>query len=139
VITHVLDTSAVLAHYFNEPGAEEVDRLWQDHRNEIGLCALSVTELQGRLRVLVTDAAEVERAMKLYTEEITTMLAVDYAVARRAADLRQAATLRVPLVDAVIAAAAGLASAVLVHRDPHYAALAAVPDAPRQLVLPDRI
>lgn len=138
MITHVFDTSAVLAHYFNEPGAEEVDRIWQDHRNEIGLCALSVTELRGRLGALVSDAIEVERAMRLYTEEITTVVAVDRTVARRAAVLRQTAGLPLPLIDAVIAATAGLASAILVHRDPHYAALAASADAPQQLVLPDR-
>ncbi|HEY0966480.1 MAG TPA: PIN domain-containing protein [Opitutaceae bacterium] len=139
MITHVFDTSAVLAHYFNEPGADEVERIWQDHRNEIGLSALSVTELRGRLGALVSDRGEVERAMRLYTEEITTVLAVDRNVARRAADLRETARVRLPLVDAVIAATAGVSSAILVHRDPHYAALGAAADAPQQLVLPDRL
>lgn len=139
MITHVFDTSAVLAHYFNEPGADEVERIWQDHRNEIGLSALSVTELRGRLGALVSDRGEVERAMRLYTEEITTVVAVDRVVARRAADLRENARIRLPLVDAVIAATAGVSSAILVHRDPHYASLGAAANAPQQLVLPDRL
>jgi PIN domain nuclease of toxin-antitoxin system len=27
-VTHVLDTSALLAHYFGEPGADVVEQLW---------------------------------------------------------------------------------------------------------------
>jgi PIN domain nuclease of toxin-antitoxin system len=27
-VSHVLDMSALLAHYFDEPGADEVQRLW---------------------------------------------------------------------------------------------------------------
>lgn len=28
-VTHILDTSAILAHYFDEPGAAEVDAIWR--------------------------------------------------------------------------------------------------------------
>ncbi len=32
-ISHVLDTSAILAHYYDEPGADEVAKLWDDESN----------------------------------------------------------------------------------------------------------
>ena len=71
-VTHVLDTSAILAHYFDEPGAEMVERLWYDPRNRIGLCVLSMPELKGRLTVEVDDPDEVERAFRQYVDELTT-------------------------------------------------------------------
>ena len=45
---------------------------------------------------------------------------VSVEVVRRSLDLRGAATLRLPQIDALIAATAMLHDAVLVHRDPHF-------------------
>jgi len=134
-ITHILDTSAILAHYFDEPGAAEVDAVWQDKKNRPAVCALTVPELKTRLLVEVDDRAEVNRAFKLYVDELTTSVPVDRAVADEAAALRDSSPSRLPLVDACIAGCAKLHRCVLVHRDPH---LAQLPKTVRQLRLPGK-
>lgn len=134
-ITHILDTSAILAHYFDEPGAAEVDAIWQDKKNKTAICALTVPELKMRLHVEVNDRAEVNRAFKLYVDELTTIVPVDRAVADEAAALRESAPSRLPLVDACIAGCAKQHRCVLVHRDPH---LAQLPGSVQQLHLPDK-
>ena len=135
-VTHVLDTSAIVAHYFDEPGAEMVERLWHDPRNRIGLCVLSMPELKGRLTVEVDDPEEVDRTLRQYVDELTISLVVDRRAAGSAVLLRESAGTRLPLVDAVIAGCAHVHSAVLVHRDPH---LASIPrELVAQMVLPDK-
>ena len=135
-VTHVLDTSAILAHYFDEPGAEMVERLWHDSGNRVAICVLTLPELKGRLVDEVPDRQEIERAFSQYVDELTTSLVVDREAARSAILLRESVDGRLPLVDAVIAGCAHAHSAVLVHRDPH---LAAIPhDLVTQLVLPEK-
>ena len=135
VITHILDTSAILAHYFDEPGAAEVDAIWQDKKNKTAVCVLTVAELKTRLHAEVDDRAEVRRVFKLYVDELTTSVPVDRAVADEAASLRESSPSRLPLVDACIAACAKQQHCILVHRDPHFAQL---PKTVRQLRLPDK-
>ncbi len=118
-VTHVLDTSALLAHYFNEPGAAVVERLWSDETSRIGISAVTITELKERLREEITDDAESARAADAYLNELTICLSVDRATAELARQLRQAVPGRLPLVDAIIAAAARAAGAILVHKDAH--------------------
>jgi predicted nucleic acid-binding protein len=120
-VSHVLDTSALLAHYFNEPGAELVEKLWADASHRIAISAVTVTELRGRLRHELTDDAEAMSAADAYLNELTTCLSVDRSTAEAAWQLRQATPNRLPLVDALIAATARSAGAVLVHKDPHMA------------------
>lgn len=135
--THLLDTSALLAHYFDEPGAAEVDALWQDSGHEIAICTLTVPELHSRLVAELPELPEqIEHALERYFDELTSAIAVDRQVAEEAARLRAAARGRVPLVDACIAAAAVSTGAILVHRDPHFDRLP--PERPRQLRLPER-
>ena len=135
-VTHVLDTSAILAHYFDEPGAEMVERLWHDSGNRVAICVLTLPELKGRLAEEVPDRQEIERAFGQYVDELTASLVVDREAARSAILLRESVDGRLPLVDAVIAGCAHAHSAVLVHRDPH---LAAIPhDLVPQLVLPEK-
>jgi len=132
-ITHVFDTSAVLAHYFGEAGAEQLDQLWADPENEIGLCVLSLPELKTRLLEEVRDQEEIDRAFKLYADELTVSLGVNRAVAELAIELRGLSRTRLPLVDSIIAATAACRSATLVHCDPH---LAGIPqDRLRQIYL----
>jgi predicted nucleic acid-binding protein len=88
-VTHVLDTSALLAHFFDEPGADVVQGLWAALR------------------------------------DLTVCLPVDRAVAELACHIRAAVTRRLPLVDALIAATARSAGAILVHKDPHMAGIPA--------------
>jgi predicted nucleic acid-binding protein len=136
MISHVLDTSALLAHYLEEPGMDEVGRLLSGHPGEIGLSFVSWLELKTRLREVAGNPAEAERAFRLYTDVLTTPLAVGEAEARAAMRLREGATRRLPLADSLIAGCAVAANATLVHRDPHFAAIP--PKLLKQLVLPAR-
>jgi predicted nucleic acid-binding protein len=118
-VSHVLDTSALLAHYFNEQGARLLDALWADESNRLAISAVTVAELKGRLHHEIADDAEALKAADAYLNELTTCLPVDRATAEVAWQLRQATPNRLPLVDAIIAATARVAGAVLVHKDPH--------------------
>ncbi len=118
-VSHVLDTSALLAHYFDEPGAALLDVLWADESNRLAISAVTVAELKGRLRHEITDDAEAMNAADAYLNELTTCLPVDRATAEMAWQLQQAAPNRLPLVDALIAATARVLGAVLVHKDSH--------------------
>lgn len=135
-ITHLLDTSALLAHYFDEPGAAEVDAIWQHPENKPAICVLSIPELTTRLQTEVGDAQVVERVIDLYANQLTVSVPVDRAAADLAAGLRESVPSRLPLVDACIAGCAQVHDCLLVHRDPHMDQLPA--DAVRQMRLPDR-
>ena len=124
-ITHVLDTSALLAHFFDEPGADVVAGLWASGSSLPGISAITVAELRIRLGKELAEDSEAEAAVDRYLNELTVCLPVDRAVAECAWQLRMAASRRLPLVDAIIAATARSVGATLVHRDPH---LRAIPD-----------
>jgi predicted nucleic acid-binding protein len=123
--THVLDTSALLAHYFDEPGAERVNELWADPSFRPAVSAITVVELKGRLGREISDDAEAMRAADTYVNELTTCLPVDRVTAELAWQLRHISSGRLPLVDALIAATARAADAVLVHKDPHFSQIPA--------------
>jgi predicted nucleic acid-binding protein len=119
-VTHVLDTSALLAHYFDEPGADVVERLWATGSAKPGVSAVTVAELKHRLGEEMNDSGEAREAADAYLNDLTVCLPVDRIVAELAWQLREAVAERIPLVDALIAATARAAGAVLVHRDPHF-------------------
>ncbi len=124
-ITHLLDTSALLAHYFDEPGADKVQKLWTDTRQKPGISAVTKPELRGRLSRELASTREAEDAAQGYLGELTVCLQVDRAVAEMAWQIRAATPQRLPLVDALIAATARAAGAILVHKDPHMARIPA--------------
>jgi predicted nucleic acid-binding protein len=97
---------------------------------------IALVELRGRLPEVAANPQEAERAVKLYTETLTTVLPFSRATAAAAADLRAATRPRLPLVDALIAASAKQHSAILVHRDPHMTTIPA--SLVNQLVLPTK-
>ncbi|NBU11575.1 MAG: type II toxin-antitoxin system VapC family toxin [Proteobacteria bacterium] len=119
MITHVLDTSALLAHYLREPGAEEVNVILARGPEENGVSLVTLVELRGRLAELLADPLEAERVFKLYTETLTATVPFTGETAEAAMELRAATRPRLPLVDALIAASAKELGATLVHRDPH--------------------
>ena len=121
--THLLDTSAWLAHVFDEPGAEEVTALFDDPEVTIAISVLSLLETHGRFGAR-GRAAEYEGMLETYRLLFNRILPVDEAIVLRAMALRQTAAVRVPAIDALIAATAAYHDAVLVHRDPHFLALA---------------
>jgi predicted nucleic acid-binding protein len=133
-ITHVLDTSALLAHFFDEPGADAVQSLWDSGSEKPGICAVTVTELKARLKEELASSEEAQEAVEAYFDELTVCLPVDRAVAELAWQVKESCPDRIPLVDALIAGTARAFNAVLVHRDPH---LARIPrEVVGQVVLP---
>lgn len=134
--THVLDTSAILAHYFGEPGMEEMSALLIDTSCHVAVSAMTVTELKFRLLRDMEESSEAEDRVRDYLSELTVTIPVDRALAELAWQLRVATSGRLPLADALIAATARSFDAVLVHRDSH---MASIPSGlVKQLVLPDR-
>lgn len=137
MITHVLDTSALLAHYLCEPGSEEVNAILSRGPEDAGVSLITLVELRGRLAELVADDAEADRVFKLYTERLTATLPFTRATAETAMELRSATRPRLPLVDALIAASAKEHGATLVHRDPHMAGIPAT--LLNQRILPPKV
>ena len=122
MITHVLDTSAWLAHLFQEPGYEQVSELLLEPGNRVGVSVLSLIEVHGRMRHLNIER-RYDEVVAQYRDVFAQFIPVDEAIALRAVALRQAAAARVPAIDTLIAATAAHHAAALVHRDPHLAAL----------------
>jgi predicted nucleic acid-binding protein len=123
VITHLLDTSAWLAHLLRESGHEQVSSLLLEADNRVGVSALSLVEVHARMRHLKIEERFVE-IVEEYRELFAQFLPVDDKGALRATTLRQESATRVPAIDSLIAATAAHHGAILVHRDPHFLALA---------------
>jgi predicted nucleic acid-binding protein len=123
VPAYLFDTTALLAHYLDEPGAEDVQSILEDTDSTVHASSVSLTELARRLVALGEPVVEARRRALDYAELIDELITVDGALAIRAFELGASATGRVPLVDCLIAACAQVSEAVLVHRDPHFDAL----------------
>jgi predicted nucleic acid-binding protein len=116
---HLLDTSAILVHFLDEPGADLVTNLLSAGKRSVFLSAPSWAELERRLNELLPNQKEVERVWEYYTQELCGFLPLDEAAVRAAIVLRRAAAERLPLVDSLIAGCAFSKDMVLVHRDKH--------------------
>ncbi|HBJ86764.1 MAG TPA: hypothetical protein DDZ88_23490 [Verrucomicrobiales bacterium] len=135
-ITHVLDTSALIAHYQEEPGFEEVENIVADPGNRVVISSVTWLEFRIRLSQLCPDNDERSRAIDIYRALLGQGIPADDVIAARAYQLRQNAAERLPNMDALIAATAAEHGAILVHRDPHMAGIPS--SAVSQLVLPDK-
>lgn len=116
---YLLDTSALLAHCRDEPGAAEVQGLFEREGSVILLCSVSLAEAARRLRELAVPERRIWQFLAEYEELASEIVPVDRDVARRSDQIARQATRRLPLADALIAAAAASREAVLVHRDTH--------------------
>ena len=116
---HLIDTSAVLAHFLDEPGAEKVSHILSGGRKKAFLCAPSWAELERRLQELIPEDDEAERIWRLYTQELCGFLPVDEDSVHASIQLRRSASGRLPLIDALIAGCALARGLELVHRDAH--------------------
>ena len=123
-MTHLLDSSAWLAHLFGEPGVEQVNTLFDDPQVTVYLSALSIPEVYARLNALGRPE-HWEEVWTTYSALFSKVLPVDEAVAHRAVRLRAATPQRLPTIDSLIAATAAIHQLTLVHRDPHMAAIPA--------------
>lgn len=119
----LLDTTALLAHHLGEAGAAEVQAIFDDTDGETTLCSVSIAEFARRLGVLGAAAPDARARALAYLDLVDRVVTVDAAVAIRAFELAATADARVPLIDALIAAAAQTVSATLLHRDRHFSAI----------------
>jgi predicted nucleic acid-binding protein len=102
----LLDTSALLAHSRQEPGWVRVQALFEDGESEVLAASVSLAEFARRLRELGATAEEARRMVEDYQELLDEIVAVDARVALTAFDIGCEVAERLPLVDALIAAAA---------------------------------
>lgn len=118
-MTHLLDSSAFFAFFFDEPGRQRVEELLREPVVEMGLSALTSVEFWARLRAEGRDMV-FEQEWEDYLPLFERIVSVDLSLCLKAIELRRAATSRLPTIDSLIAAAAAKHDAVLVHRDPHF-------------------
>ena len=135
-MTHLLDTSAILAHYLDEPGADQVCALLAGGRAVVALAAPSWPELARRLTELIVDPVAAARVHHSYTRDLCAFIPLDEPATLAAMRIQQACRTRLPLVDTLIAGCAAHANLILVHRDPHLDAIS--PRQLRMLRLPDK-
>lgn len=126
----LLDTSALLAHFRQEEGYQRVHGLLQEKSAEIFICALSIAEFARRLRELGAPQEEAKDAALAYADLADRVLSVDTATAIRAFELSTTASARIPLADSLIAAAAQISDAILIHRDAHFSAIPSLRQSP---------
>lgn len=99
--------------------------MFEDGDSEVLAASLSLTEFARRLRELGATPGEARRTVEDYRELLDEIVPVDERVAFTAFDIGCEMTQRLPLADALIAAAARERSACLVHRDHHMAPIPA--------------
>jgi hypothetical protein len=121
-MTHLLDSSAWLAHLLGEPGVDQVALLFDDPTVTIHVSVLSLLEMHGRLKALGQEARW-PHVWATYSLLFERILPVSQAIAEQAIRLRSAASERVPTIDALIAGTAVVNRLTLVHRDPHFASI----------------
>ncbi|MBK8475394.1 MAG: PIN domain-containing protein [Opitutaceae bacterium] len=134
MITHVFDTSAILAHYFHEPGAELVNELLADNSAEVGIPAIELLELKRQLNRTLPDATEAQRAFRLYADELIAPIPVTREIVARALLLIERMGDQLSPSEAILAATAQHEGAILVHRTAPLAVLPA--NVLRQCALP---
>ena len=122
-MTYVLDTSAVLTHFRKENGWERIQSLAEDSDAVLLLASVSLVEFGRRLHELGFLTDEVDDVIENYTLLFSEILPIDEDVSLQALKISRSASRRVPLTDCLIAAAASLRQACLVHRDRHFGAI----------------
>jgi predicted nucleic acid-binding protein len=121
-MTHLLDSSAWLAHLFGESGVEEVNRLFDDPESKLSISALSIPEVFARLKSMGREEHWSD-VWDIYSQLFSSVIPVGEMIAHQAVQLRVATPERLPTIDGLIAATALVDRLILVHRDPHMAAI----------------
>jgi predicted nucleic acid-binding protein len=83
----LLDTSALLAHWRQEPGWARVQALFEAGDSEILAARVSLAEFARRLCELGATAGEARRAAEDYMEALDELVPVDESVALAAFDI----------------------------------------------------
>lgn len=123
-MTHLFDTSALLCLYFGEPGAERLLALLSDPATEPGLSALSLMEFWAVMKRHGWERAVGQDwpALRALFPQIAP---ATEPIVMQALTLREAASARLPAMDAIIAATAAVHDAILIHRDSHLSSIPA--------------
>jgi ribonuclease VapC len=123
VARYVLDTSALLALRDDEAGAERVHRIVDAARKRrAGIYVSFMTRMELLYRIAASEDEEAATdALRLLDSLPLLWVTCEPAILLEAARLKQRGGLSV--ADAWIAATAVLRQAVLVHKDPEFAAL----------------
>lgn len=116
---YLLDTSALLSHYRHEMGWESVQRLFEEGAEELLLASVSLAEFARRLHALGAPDEDISRTLADYEMLFSAVVSIDARIAKEAYTIGRLASVRLPMVDALIAAAARRHQAILVHRDQH--------------------
>lgn len=116
---YLLDTSALLLHFRQEPGAERIQQLFDDEEAVLLVASVSLPEMARRLRDLGASPTDARRVVVAYQATFAEVVPVDALIALAGFDLSAQLPERLPLVDALITAAALSRQACLVHRDAH--------------------
>lgn len=120
---YLLDTSAILAHYRKEAGWETVQELFENLEADIEIAAPSLAEFARRLHALGANDDDIQQTLESYSLLFDKTVAIEGTIALAAYSLGRQTPDRLPLIDALIAAAAQMDKAVLVHRDEHMATI----------------
>ena len=123
-MSYLLDSSALLAFFYGEPGARRVMEILSDDRSGTGLSVLSVGEFWSSLRAQGWESA-FDDEWRRASEAVDELVPVSLPVVFRSLELRRAAPARLPHVDALIAATAAVRADILVHCDPHFLSIPA--------------
>jgi len=123
-MTHLLDTSALLAHYRKEPGFQTVHQILIEPVNTLAISVISILELHSRLKELGETESRRREIIEDYLKLVTAM-PVTETIVRRAVELKEKCPDRLPTVDSLIAATSLVENAILVHRDKHMAQIPA--------------
>jgi predicted nucleic acid-binding protein len=121
-VTHLLDSSAFFAFFFDQPGRQRVEELLREPAVEMGLSVLTSVELWARLKAEGLDTV-FEQEWEDYLPLFERIVSVDLPLCLKAVELRRAATARLPIIDSLIAASAVEYDAVLLHRDPNFTSI----------------
>ncbi len=116
---YLLDTSALLAHHRKEPGWSQVQAIFDDPEADVFIASISLAELARRLGKLGADEAERRGIVSAYALLMTDVVSVDREVAMEVFEISCRTPKPLPLMDALIASAARVRGACLVHRNEH--------------------
>jgi hypothetical protein len=93
-MVHLLDTSALLAYYFEEGGAEKVQNLLADTKNPPAICCITELEFWARLKSLDAEAHFQSDWSEL--SDLLKSLPMDARIVGRAVEIRRASPNRLP-------------------------------------------
>ena len=66
MITHILDTSAILSHYLKQPGWESVQQIFEDTEAKVGVSVITTAEFSLKLKDLGFSVEERDTVVSQY-------------------------------------------------------------------------